>query len=108
MKANEMVLIGISSVVVGMMLAFTPFVGILFGWLLAPPLVIGGILAISGGMILEMQGVLKGTLRSLVCMTFREEERGRPAMRHVVVNSKLWHVLGGGSCRVPVVHQERV
>jgi len=46
MKAVELGTTGASAVVAGFMLAVTPLINILFGWWLAPFLILGGILTI--------------------------------------------------------------
>ncbi|MBI4115190.1 MAG: DUF547 domain-containing protein [Candidatus Omnitrophica bacterium] len=98
MKPGELALMGIGGMTVGFMLAVSPLINILFGWWLSPLLVLGGMLAILSGIFYALWETLKISMRFLVCLIFREEEQGKPAIRHFVLNTRIWQFLGGGHC----------
>jgi len=37
-------------------------------------------------------------MRFLICVIFKEEEQGKPAIHHFVLNTRIWQLLGGGHC----------
>lgn len=98
MRPRELALIGTAGIVVGFLLAMSPFINILFGWWLSPLLILGGILAIFASIFLILWEALRISTRFLICLLFKEEEQGRPAIHHFVLNTRTWQLLGGGHC----------
>lgn len=98
MKPGELALIGMAGIMVGFMLAISPLINILFGWWSSPLLILGGILAIFAGILFALWEALRISTRFLICLFFREEEQGSPAIHHFVLNTKIWQLLGGGHC----------